>query len=119
MRQAVVQLTRKLTRQRPAQSHQQGADVTKGHVAAETASGLSRFDHAQHRFDGFLACLADLRVVERDSAQQRWHDGGNAQIERAMHVAGERSKRIWLIRQRGARLMRGSTENVERQAAHQ
>ena len=113
-----VKVTRNRARQRPTQSDKQRADVAEGDVRSQAPIGLRGLDQAQHGLDSFVAGLVDFRVGEGDVTEQGWHDGGDTQVKRAVHVAGERMKRIRLFGQRAACFVTSPTEHIQDHAAH-
>lgn len=120
VRQAIVDVARKSAWQRPTESHQHQSDVTEGDVLAQQAGSLGAFDHLDDRLDGEVTRLTDLLVAfESDASEQRGHDGGDAIVERPMHVAEQRAERVGFFGERGAGFGTDATEHIQRHGAHQ
>src|SRR5438132_2061850 len=120
MRQAVVQLGRELTRQRPTQSHEHQSDVAESYVRAQRAILLSHCHHSLYGFDRKLPPAPDLFVTfERDVSEQRRHHRRDAEVDGLVHVPQERMKRVRLLGERFASLAADALEHVDRHRAHE
>ncbi len=113
MRQAQVELGREPAWQWPAQADQEHANVAEGDVAAQLPSGLAGGEHAQHGSDGGLARAPELFVLKGDGPQQRGHDGRDAQVERAVHVAREGGPGVGCLDLGAAGDLGGAGQDVE------
>ena len=61
----------------------------------------------------------DLVVLKRNVTEQRRHDGRDAQVQRAVHIAGERGERVDFLGLGGAGFVSRSRQHVQSDRAQQ
>jgi hypothetical protein len=117
--QMIVERAREGTWERAGQTDDQHANIPKCDIRPQGAVRMGGVNQKLDWRGSSIPCLNQIRIFWRDLADQRGHDGADAQVERAVHVTCERLKAVRLLGQRRAGFLGHAAKHVKRYRAQQ